>query len=359
MTVASSDDAFQARMLQGVSRTFALTIPQLPPALCKTVSNAYLLCRIADTIEDEVSLSAQQKQAFAAQFQQVVAGHLAPEVFSAALHPLLSANTLAAEHELIYNTAAVIQITHSLAPQERAALERCVSIMGDGMAWFQLHQSPDGLPDLSHLDAYCYYVAGVVGEMLSHLFCHYSPAIAAQRQPMLALSVSFGQGLQMTNILKDIWEDRERGACWLPRSLFAQHGFDLARLSRGQSDPAFAAGLADLLAIAHGHLRNALSYTLLIPAQEKGLRKFCLWAIGMALLTLRKINSRRNFASGREVKISRRSVTATVMLCNTFVASDSGLRVLFKLAAAGLPAARSTPTVNIELWQKNRAVVAD
>lgn len=359
MTPASADDAFQARMLQGVSRTFALTIPQLPPALCKTVSNAYLLCRIADTIEDEVALSAQQKQLFSQQFQQVVAGHLAPAIFSAALQPLLSANTIAAEHELIRNTAAVIQITHSLAPQERAALERCVAIMGEGMAWFQLHQSPGGLPDMPHLDAYCYYVAGVVGEMLTQLFCHYSPAIAANRQHMLALSVSFGQGLQMTNILKDIWEDHERGACWLPRSVFEKTGFDLAQLNKQAADPSFAAGLGELLAIAHGHLRNALSYTLLIPPQDKGLRKFCLWAIGMALLTLRKIHQRRNFSSGREVKISRRSVNATVMLTNALVSSDSGLRALFRLAAAGLPPARMTPAVNMELWQKNRAALAD
>ncbi|MDL1867558.1 phytoene synthase, partial [Betaproteobacteria bacterium PRO4] len=44
------DDArYQEHILQGVSRTFALTIPQLPPALREVVGNAYLLCRIVDT----------------------------------------------------------------------------------------------------------------------------------------------------------------------------------------------------------------------------------------------------------------------------------------------------------------------
>ena len=52
-----SDDDFQSEMLKGVSRTFALTIPQLPADLCRVVSNAYLLCRIVDTIEDEPVLS--------------------------------------------------------------------------------------------------------------------------------------------------------------------------------------------------------------------------------------------------------------------------------------------------------------
>ena len=56
--------AFQGRFLEEVSRTFALTIPQLPPPLYIAVGNAYLLCRIADTIEDEPKLTPEQKQPF-------------------------------------------------------------------------------------------------------------------------------------------------------------------------------------------------------------------------------------------------------------------------------------------------------
>src|SRR5689334_11543788 len=65
---AHSDDAFQARMLAGVSRTFALTIPQLPPELARVVSNAYLLCRIVDTIEDEPGISPAMKRELCAEF---------------------------------------------------------------------------------------------------------------------------------------------------------------------------------------------------------------------------------------------------------------------------------------------------
>ena len=67
-----SDNEFQTRLLEGVSRTFALTIPQLPEKLYGAVANAYLLCRIVDTIEDEVSLSAQQKKYFCSEFIDVV-----------------------------------------------------------------------------------------------------------------------------------------------------------------------------------------------------------------------------------------------------------------------------------------------
>ena len=84
------------------------------------------------------------------------------------------------------------------------------------MAEFQRHATAAGLNDLPHLDRYCYHVAGVVGEMLTELFCDYSAKINERRNELLPLAVSFGQGLQMTNILKDVWDDRQRGACWLP-----------------------------------------------------------------------------------------------------------------------------------------------
>jgi len=66
--------AYQERILPGVSRTFALTIPQLPSPLRDVVANAYLLCRIADTIEDDAGLTPRQKRHFAEQFAAVVEG---------------------------------------------------------------------------------------------------------------------------------------------------------------------------------------------------------------------------------------------------------------------------------------------
>jgi hypothetical protein len=52
-----------------------------------------------------------------------------------------------------------------------------------------------------------------VGEMLTDLFCDYSPEIVQHKLQLQSLAVSFGQALQMTNIIKDILEKRQRGAC--------------------------------------------------------------------------------------------------------------------------------------------------
>jgi farnesyl-diphosphate farnesyltransferase len=184
----------------------------------------------------------------------------------------------------------------------------------------------------------------VVGEMLTGLFCDYSPEIAKHREVLMPLAVSFGQGLQMTNILKDIWEDRQRGACWLPQDIFQESGFDLARLGPDAVDPGFGLGLERLLGLAHAHLEDALRYTLLIPKEETAIRHFCLWAIGMALLTLRRINRNRTFTSSAQVKISRRSVKLVIVASRLTVRSDALLKALFTLAAYGLPKpVRRTP----------------
>lgn len=333
------DNAYQNEILQHVSRTFALTIPQLPHPLSRVVANAYLLCRIADTIEDDKSMSAELKREYAERFIKVVNGTEDAARFSQELFPLLSSTATEAEHDLIANTAPVIRITHSFNERQRAALERCVSIMAEGMARYQDAETLDGVADLDDMGQYCYYVAGVVGEMLTELFCDYSPEIDAHREQLMPLAVSFGQGLQMTNILKDIWEDHERGACWLPRDIFNKHGIDIRQKSPGQPNSDFNKALIELLGVAHAHVNNALRYTLIIPAKEKGLRRFCLWALGMAVLTLEKIRQNPEFTEGKQVKISRRSVKATILLTSLFVSQDKILNYLFQFSGRRLPMA--------------------
>jgi farnesyl-diphosphate farnesyltransferase len=208
------------------------------------------------------------------------------------------------------------------------------------MPRFKRSASLRGLPRSTDLDDYCYYVAGVVGDMLTELFCEYSAAIARNHTKMQYLAVSFAQGLQMTNILKDVWEDRSRGACWLPQEVFTAHHVDLAQLAPESPNAGFDAGMRELIGVAHAHLRNALDYTLFIPATEGGTRRFCLWAIGLAVLTLRKIHNNPGFTAGSQVKITRSAVSMTRLLTDVSLRSDWMLRRLFAGAARGLPLGR-------------------
>ena len=346
MTTASvtgsmaGDLDFQARILQRVSRTFALTIPQLPDPLRHVVSNAYLLCRIADTIEDEPALSVERKRTLSELFVAVVAGPGDAGGFARELAASLSSSTSTAEHDLAAATPRVVRITHRFRPRQRRALERCVGIMTRGMVEFQQQATRAGLRDLVQLDRYCYCVAGVVAEMLAELFCDYSVQIDRRREELMTKSVSYGQGLQLTNILKDIWGDLGRGACWLPRSVFDAVGFDLRTLAPGRpTHPGFARGIDELIAVTRRHLAEGLRFILLIPAGETGIRRHLLWTLGLSVLTLRRIHATPAFRHGEEMALPRSSARAAILLTGALARSDFAVKLLFQAATRGLPPA--------------------
>ena len=255
--VAGAAQRFQTQLLGEVSRTFALTIPQLPPALAQVVGNAYLWCRLADTIEDEPNLSVADKRQLHEALVAVADGQLDAAKWAQRATASVSAATPPAERRLLAGTPMVAAVTDSLTAPQAAAIRICLTKMCRGMTHFAGRANPAGLESVADLDGYCYYVAGVVGEMLTALFCDYSAEIAERQAEMSQLAASFGQGLQLTNILKDVWEDRDQGRCWLPRDVFDRHHYNLGELAPTHRRSAFNAGLRELLAVAHGHLRNA------------------------------------------------------------------------------------------------------
>ncbi len=334
---AEQDLAVQAELLAGVSRSFAFTNPQLPPSLRHAAGNAYLLCRIADTIEDEPELSPARKKEFSERLAALAAEGGEPRAFARDLGAALSPRSRAEDRELVARTAVVMRIFRALPQAQRRPVARCVGIMSAGMTEFQSRRGLAGLADIRQLERYCYLVAGVVGEMLTELFCDYSPRIAARRGELTPLAVSFGQGLQMTNILKDIWEDRQRGVCWLPRDVFLAAGVELERLPAARGEPGFVVALGQVLGIARGHLDRGLAYVRLLPANEAGIRRYCLWAIGMALLGLRRIHAAPAFSSEAEVRISRLQLRGVIASTSALARWDPALSLLFAWLGRGLP----------------------
>ena len=116
--------------------------------------------------------------------------------------------------------------------------------MASGMSEFQQLDTSAGLKNLRELDRYCYVVAGVVGEMLTELFCDYSNEIKKRRDELLPLAISFGQGLQMTNILKDVWEDLGRGPAGCRATSSGTPGLTFAVCPRDGTTPRSAGELS-------------------------------------------------------------------------------------------------------------------
>ena len=322
--------AYQKRALLQVSRTFALTIPVLPAPVRHAIGNAYLLCRIADTIEDEPAMDAPCKRRHLHVFSEVMSCRSSPEKFATDLAASLSGATPGGERDLVANLGLVVGFHQGLPAGQREPIERCVKAMCGGMAEF-VETGPEGLDSMARVDRYCHYVAGLVGEMITDVLCDYSSDIAACREELFPLGSRFGRGLQLVNILKDHPEDRRRGVTWLPRAALANGSQEPSSVP-----PADATGdfrILHMVDVAREHLEAALRYTLLIPARETGVRRFLAWTLGFAALTLRRIHANPGFERERDVRIPRRQVYAAIAASNVALRSNRALRSLFEAVA--------------------------
>ena len=235
----------------------------------------------------------------------------------------------------------VIRVMARLNEPQRAAIQRCVELMCSGMPRFQFTASLKGLARSSDLDDYCYYVAGVVGEMLTELFLR----LFARNRPPPARLVRPCRILCAGTADDEYPQGRVGGP--QPRRLLAAAGCIYPPRSRSRAmcrasptTRASAPGFANFVGVAHAHLRNALDYTLLIPGKETGIRRFCLWAIGLAVLTLRKIEHNPRFTAGAQVKVTRSAVAMTRLL--TDVGGAQRLDAAAPVRAGGArPAARA------------------
>ncbi len=105
-------------------------------------------------------------------------------------------------------------------------------------------------PDLATLDLYCARVASAVGHLSVHIFGDASTAAHA-------VADALGRALQLTNILRDLDEDAQRGRLYLPRELLDRHGIRAAAPSEVLRHPALPAACRDLAAIAVRHFAEA------------------------------------------------------------------------------------------------------
>lgn len=315
---------YSAYMLSQVSRTFALNINVLGGAARRSVLLAYLYMRMADTVEDDPDLSTSEKQALLDLFSQAFSGthdwllciRKFQDSLPSAWHASEDPNLFLCVH-----AEWSLSLLFSFKPAVIGSVCESVREMCNGMGEFALRQEQRRagwftLDSVADLDRYCYYVAGLVGNMLCDLFRSHSLWIGAARyRKMREYSVSFGLGLQITNIIKDIAEDSTRKVCFIPESLCREQGIATSPelFSRHAHDPARRAVVQAMVQKAWSHLDDSIRYTLLIPVTEPRIRLFCLWPLFMAAETLRAIgDGEALFDPARKVKITRADVKRIV-----------------------------------------------
>lgn len=279
-------------LLRQVSRSFYLSLAILPSSVRPAVGLAYLLARAADTIADTRALPRptriERLRALRSELAEPARGR--PRSIAAGLG---TGSALDAERALLERLPECLAAHRALGPADRTRVGTLLGTIIEGMI-LDLTAFPgedettlEALPSRQALDRYTYLVAGCVGEFWTDVTMAHRPRLAGwDAHRMKALGIRFGQGLQMTNILRDVPRDVRQGRCYLPRE-------DLARLRlepRDLLDPAARRAarplLVDLLRLTLEHYDAAWEYTLAIPVGEPRLRLACLWPLAIGLRTL-------------------------------------------------------------------------
>ena len=326
---------FSVDVLPEVSRTFAISIRFLPGTLGVAVNVAYLLCRIADTIEDDNSTAPARRAELLEQFLRTLNDREAADAF-----PALAAGLKgdAAHLKLVQHTDLVLVLFRTLPPRTRDRVAHWVREMGLGMAKF-VRSYPAGIriQTLAEYKEYCYYVAGTVGCMLTELWHEHASAVGKREFERLWVKCqAFGEALQTVNILKDIaWDAQHENSIYIPEHDLARHGSGHSTLLSPSHLEHNHKAVVHFIEMARRDLDDALEYTLMIPRRAFRIRAFCVLPLLFAYATLRDLSgSRAMLQVGGQVKISRREVKALMVVGVASLVSNTALRWLVKRVKA-------------------------
>ncbi len=322
-------DRHTRSILPRVSRTFALGIKLLPSRLEAPVRLGYLLCRIADTVEDDLALAPERKAELLDRFIASFDDPRCAVVFGDSIHELTASIDYV---DLVAATGEVFALYRNLDIRTQAILRRWIEEMVRGMRRFVI-EHPHGIRigSLPEFHDYCYYVAGTVGHLLTDLWHHHSSAVDDRVYGKLLEDCEpFGEALQSVNILKDIaWDAERENSIYVPSDLLAAQGSGHDLLLHVERRAANRAALEPLFRIAQDDIERSLRYIEHLPLMAVRIRLFCVLPVLFAVATMREIEkSEAMLTPGGNVKISRTEVKALIFAASTSTLTNYSLRWL-------------------------------
>jgi farnesyl-diphosphate farnesyltransferase len=266
-----------ARHLQRTSRTFGLSIGLLSPPVREELTLAYLLFRVADTLEDAEHGSRGERADALTQLLQLVQSPRPDQAIAFAAH---CATWRPSRHQgyldLLEATPELLTAIDQLHPAARKAIFHHAARTIRGMIQFVERSEPAGQLQLDSLDSlrqYCYVVAGIVGELITELFLLHYPQLCDWQVPLERDAAAFGEGLQLVNILKDAEADAQCGRRYLPADVPSSQIFGLARDNLQRAE-AYIGALREAGAppecVAFAELLTRLAWKTLDRVQQHG-----------------------------------------------------------------------------------------
>jgi farnesyl-diphosphate farnesyltransferase len=321
------------QQLEKVSRSFAILIPYVDPPVRLYLATAYLLCRVADNIEDCGQAHA-WKQARFEEFQQLLRQPQQAGRLLAAWEQYAWPGLRAEERQMmgVADGLPLWRIYAAIPSPVQTQISHWIGVMATGMSQlgdqgkrpnFIKRKGIDVLETELDYDAYCYYVAGTVGALASELIIQeyeLPPAAAATLQ---ARADGCGRSLQKTNIIKDFVEDVNRGLCYLPDTWL--RAVDHAPLELQGADLRWK---ASVIGNVLGELQGAVDYVLALPSQAKGYRRASLLCLFSSYQTMLAAAERHQtlFTAAHQIKISRITMAQCISDAHKMVRDDAAIR---------------------------------
>ncbi|AFK18867.1 squalene/phytoene synthase family protein [Haloferax mediterranei ATCC 33500] len=315
--------------VQGVSRTFALTVDVLDEPMASHICIGYLLCRIADTVEDSSSIASDEQ----ARLLRLYDCALDPdddtnvEEFVTAVQPHLPPEDEQSDDWMVVaNTTRVFRTFEALPTDVREAVTPPVRELVSGMAMFVERYSKTGglrIQSREELEEYCYYAAGTVGNLITNLVTRGN--VDSERRSLLYdTAEEFGLLLQLVNIAKDVHDDyTSENNVYLPAEWLEDVGVPQEEVINPEHNDQTASVVQRTATHAKSFLDDAQTYLETVPLREGN--TLAAWAIPflLAVGTLRELVANPEHAvTGEGVKVSRQEVFAVVTAMND-AGSDS------------------------------------
>ncbi|WP_453992358.1 squalene/phytoene synthase family protein [Bacillus nitroreducens] len=210
------------RMLKETSRTFYIPITFLQKELKDSVASAYLVFRAIDEIEDHEEISNDVKYTILTKVSDLFKQSFNHEEYVRILGPV--------KDKMPEVTLRLGEWLEACPKDALPIIMDAAQEMAFGMAkWSKANWNIRTREDL---DDYTYYVAGLVGVLLSDLWERYGDEKTDRE-----LAIGYGRGLQAVNILRNEKEDYvERGVSFVPDGWSRADLFEYAEENLGKAD---------------------------------------------------------------------------------------------------------------------------
>ena len=309
-----------SQILAGVSRSFGLSIRLLPAGLRDSVSQAYLLARLTDTVADTTTVAPAQRLALLDSLRHAFNTPTDHPQLALALRDFARQVSDPHERALLTQGQGCLDALQQQPAAVQTVIREVLEAITQGQRWdLQTLDGPQcGVQTSAELDRYTWLVAGSVGEFWTRICAlHLQQWHRGDTAQLMQWGANYGKGLQRLNILRDAGHDLRAGRCYFPAQELEPLGLDNARLCTAarEGDRAVLQQLQPLLerwqTVTEEQLHEGLRYSLSLQGRRLRLASALPCLIGIRTLTLLRQSGQQALIG--HVKLPRRAVQGLLL----------------------------------------------